>query len=263
MRANHQEEVAVIARKLWLAAVVGWAMVSPAVHAQNQGSHPAYLPGSVTGNVARAPNQVMAEAIAACLRESGQLQHYAIDVRFQDGTAELTGRVAGAAQRDLALRLVQSVPGVDNVRDRLATDQSATVRAVQAVLPPPTAEPGAASGTDSPLPPTLPSPTPFAQPGFPPPPGQIGMPPEPTPIFQAGPGPDPHLAPPRMPPYAWPTHAPYNNYSRVAYPDTYPYQAWPFIGPMYPFPKVPPGWRKVTLEWQDGYWWYGRYASGH
>jgi hypothetical protein len=49
----------------------------------------------------------------------------------------------------------------------------------------------------------------------------------------------------------------------VGYPTQYPYEAWPFIGPMYPFPKVPLGWRAVTLRWQDGYWWYGREASGH
>ena len=66
-----------------------------------------------------------------------------------------------------------------------------------------------------------------------------------------------------MPPYAWPTYAPYNNYSRVAYPEQVPYEAWPFIGPMYPFPKVPLGWRSIQLTWRDGYWWYGKYATGH
>jgi hypothetical protein len=71
------------------------------------------------------------------------------------------------------------------------------------------------------------------------------------------------LNPPKLPPYAWPTYAPYNNVSRVAYPQNYPYNAWPFIGPFYPFPKVPLGWRSVTLEWQDGHWYYGRNASQH
>jgi hypothetical protein len=66
------------------------------------------------------------------------------------------------------------------------------------------------------------------------------------------------ITPPNMPPYAWPTYAPYNNYSRVAYPSAYPYNCWPFIGPMYPFPKVPLGWRAVRLQWDDGHWWYGR-----
>jgi hypothetical protein len=86
---------------------------------------------------------------------------------------------------------------------------------------------------------------------------------EPVPIYQT-PTPGPYdLNPPRMPPYAWPTYAPYNNYSRVAYPLAYPYQSWPFIGPCYPFPKVPLGWRSVKLEWQDGHWWYSKTATHH
>jgi len=86
---------------------------------------------------------------------------------------------------------------------------------------------------------------------------------EPMPIYQT-PMPGPFdLNPPQMPPYAWPTYAPYNNYSRVAYPTAYPYQAFPFIGPCYPFPKVPLGWRSVKLEWQDGHWWFSKTATNH
>ena len=51
--------------------------------------------------------------------------------------------------------------------------------------------------------------------------------------------------------------------SRVAYPQAYPYNAFPFIGPYYPFPKVPLGWRKVTLEWEDGHWYLGRNSAPH
>src|SRR5262249_11919533 len=68
------------------------------------------------------------------------------------------------------------------------------------------------------------------------------------------------LNPPGLPTYAWPTYAPYNNYSRVAYPNEYPYSAFPFIGPFYPFPKVPLGYGAIKLEWEDGHWWYGRTA---
>jgi hypothetical protein len=32
---------------------------------------------------------------------------------------------------------------------------------------------------------------------------------------------------------------------------------------MYPFPKVPLGWRSVKLTWEDGNWWYARVACGH
>jgi len=68
---------------------------------------------------------------------------------------------------------------------------------------------------------------------------------------------------PTLPPYAWPTYAPYNNVSRVGYPTAYPYNAFPFIGPFYPFPKVPLGWRSVNLTWEDGHWWYGRTSTPH
>jgi hypothetical protein len=92
--------------------------------------------------------------------------------------------------------------------------------------------------------------------------GKNGMP-EPAPIYRAPIPAYSTLNPPYMPPYAWPNYAPYNNFSRVAYPTAYPYHSWPFIGPVYPYPKVPPGWRAVKLEWDDGYWWFSRVAHPH
>ena len=59
---------------------------------------------------------------------------------------------------------------------------------------------------------------------------------------------------PHMPPYAWPSYAAYPNYAGVTYPEQYSVTAWPFIGPFYPYPQVPLGWRRVTLEWDDGWW---------
>jgi hypothetical protein len=60
---------------------------------------------------------------------------------------------------------------------------------------------------------------------------------------------------PCMPNYAWPSYAAYPNYAAVTYPKQYSPTAWPYIGPFYPYPQVPLGWRKVTLEWDSG-WWY-------
>ncbi len=60
---------------------------------------------------------------------------------------------------------------------------------------------------------------------------------------------------PNLPNYAWPTTADYPNYSQVGYPKQYAASAFPYIGPFYPYPQVPLGWRKVTMEWHDGYWW--------
>ena len=30
--------------------------------------------------------------------------------------------------------------------------------------------------------------------------------------------------------------------------------ASPYIGPFYPYPQVPLGWRNSTREWDDGWW---------
>ena len=57
-----------------------------------------------------------------------------------------------------------------------------------------------------------------------------------------------------LPGYAWPSYAASPNYGAVSYPKQYSPSAWPYIGPFYPYPQVPLGWRKVSLEWDDGWW---------
>jgi len=59
---------------------------------------------------------------------------------------------------------------------------------------------------------------------------------------------------PHMPGYAWPSYAAYPNYAAATYPKQHSAAAWPYIGPFYPYPQVPLGWRKVQLEWDDGWW---------
>ncbi len=235
--------------RYWLAAALGACVAHSAAIA----AEPARLdslPGRALPAVSE--NQRIADAVAGQLRQSGALHGYDVDIVVENGVARLTGTVADATQREEVLRVVHGVPGVERVVDRLTAAGSVTpARADE----PPTA-----------LPPT-PIPTPTLEPAPArrndgPPLGAVGPAPvEPTPMFQA-PAPSPYdLNPPRMPPYAWPTYAPYNNYSRVAYPLAYPYNAWPFIGPPYPFPKVPLGWRSVKLEWDDGYWWFSKTAT--
>jgi hypothetical protein len=58
----------------------------------------------------------------------------------------------------------------------------------------------------------------------------------------------------QLPGYAWPSYAAYPNYAALSYPKQYSPTAWPYIGPFYPYPQVPLGWRKVTMEWDDGWW---------
>ena len=60
--------------------------------------------------------------------------------------------------------------------------------------------------------------------------------------------------PANLPGYAWPSYAAAPNYGAVSYPRQHSASAWPYIGPFYPYPQVPLGWRKVTLEWDDGWW---------
>lgn len=65
---------------------------------------------------------------------------------------------------------------------------------------------------------------------------------------------------PQMPGYAWPSYAAYPNYAALSYPQQYSPTAWPYIGPFYPYPQVPLAWRKVSLEWDDG-WWFLDFSS--
>lgn len=79
----------------------------------------------------------------------------------------------------------------------------------------------------------------------------VGMPPVPM----RGDGPN-------MPNYAWPSYAAYPNYAALQYPTQYSPTAWPYIGPFYPYPQVPLGWRRVSLEWDDG-WWFLDFDDRH
>lgn len=184
--------------------------------------------------IAQPSNQALADSVAAQLQRGG-LRGYTVDISAVDGVVELTGRVADAAQHDELIRQALAVPGVKRVVDGTVTGAATPYGAVRP-----------ASAADQTLPP------PLANPII-----------DPIPVTQPVGAAPYDLNPPKLPPYAWPTYAPYNNFSRVAYPLNYPSNAFPFIGPFYPFPKVPLGWRSVSLEWQDGHWWYGRRASQH
>jgi hypothetical protein len=264
--------------RILAAAVLGLSLGPPlAIFAADPAANslPALLPDATPAKPASTPlgldhtpatkpdsNRDVATAVADGLRQAGkigQLHYYNIDVVVKDGTAELSGTVASDRQRMEVVKLVKGVGGVVGVVDQMtilapnpiaqvqATGPAAPGLAPLSALPPTGAPPGAA-------------PPPFREP-LPPPNAPSGVIPEPLPTF-AAPVPSPYdLNPPRMPPYAWPTYAPYNNFSRVAYPMNYPYQSWPYIGPCYPFPKIPPGWRSVKLEWEDGHWWYSRVAT--
>jgi hypothetical protein len=200
-------------------------------------------------------NQRLADEVAHTLQQSGKLKNYHVDIEARGGTVELHGKVADLAQRDLAVLIARSVPGVRHVSERLLVLNERSIVPVQGDDQPEVGPPPAKM--DLPLP--APSPVPALPEG---PAVMPSCPFDPMPFNPNCPN-DMFMRPPVMPPYAWPTYAPYNNYSRVAYPTLYPADAFPGIGPFYPFPKVPLGWRSVQLTWQDGYWWYGKGVTGH
>jgi hypothetical protein len=240
---KHQEDVVKLHLPYRLAAAAGlW--LSSLGYAQESAQRPA---SSQSRTAAISADQRLANAVAERLVQAPQLRGYQVEIAVLNGTVELTGAVSDGPQRDEILRIVRSIPNVAQVRDGMAMSNE-----IQPVNGP------GQLGPPSPLGPGMPGAPMGGMPGLlPGVPGVI----DPMPI--GGPGAGATLAPPAMPPYAWPTYAPYNNYSRVAYPEQYPQAAFPFIGPFYPFPKVPLGYRAIKLEWEDGHWFYGRTAVKH
>lgn len=191
----------------------------------------------------QAGNQKLADAVAGKLAGTPAMQATTDLQLFTDGGAvTVTGTCKDEADKKAILKVVSTTDGVKLVKDGLKV--SAGVKQTQAIAPP------AGPRINAPVTPP-PAPMPGGGVG-----GGAGGPDiEPLPLGPAGGG---MQQGPPLPNHAWPTYAPYPNMSRVAYPSAYPYNAFPYIGPYYPFPKVPLGWRSVTLSWEDGHWWLGR-----
>jgi len=205
-------------------------------HAQEQ---------SATSRAATA-NQKLADDVASHVRKTGVAQGARISVTTQDGVVELAGDVRSMKQGDMLVEQVMLVPGVNKV------DTALRVMPLEEIQPVNNAEPQMQGQG---MPPQM-----MAMGGH----HGMGqaMPSEPLPLGAPS-QPAYDMTGPKLPAYAWPTYAPYPNYSRVAYPQAYPQNAFPFIGPFYPFPKVPLGWRSVKLEWDDGHWYLGRLSTPH
>ena len=203
----------------------------------------------------------LAQAVVAKLRQQkakGTLKDFSIDVSVSDGVVWLTGVVTDKEQMNLALDQARYVRGVKAVVNDLKIGNSSEL-AMTALTQP--AAP-ALLGQNGPGNAQMPMPFAQTQPvNFVPPgacsgcqPGGIGTG-GPMPMAAAGMGMGGGMYDqPQLPGYAWPSYAPYPNYGAVTYPRQYSAQAWPYIGPFYPYPQVPLGWRKVTLEWDDGWW---------
>lgn len=264
---------------------------------------------AITPVLAFAGNQETAEQIKSGLEASGHVTSGdAIGVKFQDGTAYLSGHIASREQMNATLKVVYQTPGVTRIvnnivvagsedaapapQQALAADSAAaqnplreqnkslqshlgraqrvestasapvervpstytatplaTVSAEESVAEPQQVVPQkprpmaanaqrvAMRDTDAP--------TPAPANGAPLPMYAAGTPAGPAPVSYDQ---------PRLPNYAWPSYAAYPNYAAVTYPKQYSASAWPYVGPFYPYPQVPLGWRRVSLEWSDGWW---------
>jgi hypothetical protein len=214
---------------------------------------------------AKAANQELADAVAKKLKASGVTKGAKLDIETNAGMLRLAGTATSAEQHEQILETLRKerIPGLRTIESYVKVDGA------PGMVQPAGGQMGGGVGpVPGPGSPYSAGPPPGAVPV---PPGAAGPYPFPAGVAAGDPLPlngMPAMAPvdpagPRLPPYAWPTYAPYNNYSRVAYPQTYPYNAFPYIGPYYPFPRVPLGWRKVQLEWEDGHWYYGKLSSPH
>jgi len=230
----------------------------------------AMLPaGAVFGN-----EQEAAQEIADAIRSSGRLKDYSIGVKFEGGTAILMGRVANDQQAQTAVQMAETMPGVTSVVNNL--EIRATAKKDFEVTPTAGANSARRTTTHEELafgsgeqaaPAPQAAPRAAQQPvrraaynaaGGPIPMGAAGGYHTGSPIPVAG---SSNSSPqrvnydqPHMPCNAWPSYAAYPNYGAVTYPTQYSASAWPYIGPFYPYPQVPLGWRKVSMQWKDGWW---------
>ncbi len=206
-------------------------------------------------------NQVMAEQIAAALR-GASFRGKGVQINYQGGVARVSGDVSDPQMKMLADHVVTQIPGVQGFENQLTVNGQAAE-----AFPAPAPAPQTITGPVAP--PVMPNYPPADTQNL----QEVAFQPQETPV-QEGPSPVPpqgagqampYGAPvagashqvydqPNLPNHAFPTYGTYPNYAQVSYPQQYSASAWPYIGPFYPYPQVPLGWRKVQLEWDDGYW---------
>ena len=184
-------------------------------------------------------------------QKNGHLRNFEIDISTVSGEVWARGVVSTPEQKQLVLGTAQNTPGVRKVIDDVTV--SGRVRQVSNEVAGPSSMPVVGSGAPRAFAPSALTNGPMAPSQMAPATGGA-MAPVP---MQGGPGyggGTPRYDQPNLPNYAWPSYAAHPNYAAVTYPKQYSASAWPYIGPFYPYPQVPLGWRKVALEWDDGLW---------
>jgi hypothetical protein len=233
-------------------------------------------------------------------KKAGHLKGFNIELNVDEGTVWLSGRVASEEQRTVALEIARRVQGVKQVVNDLSVETAPGKQAFnpaayevgtgvntgEASAPVPVPEvPQLQAIPVQPLParqlpvamPAQQQPLPYAY-------GRsnnmvpMAYAPARTIAYQGeggigGPMPisgggatgmaAARYDHPNLPSYAWPAYASHPNYAAVTYPKQYSPTAWPYIGPFYPYPQVPLGWRRVCLEWDDGWWFLDFNARRH
>ena len=201
--------------------------------------------------------QVVAGVVKALseAQKSGRLKGFGVDVKCNNGVVSLNGRASSPAQRGAIVSITQAVAGVRSIDEsiavaaqpksspipaKLASNRMAPVQVgpVPTMAAPP-AYPAAAQVSPAPM-----MGTPVSAP-------MVG---QPMPMNYGATAGAPRYEAPNLPNYAWPGYSAYPNYAALTYPQQYSPSAWPYIGPFYPYPQVPMGWRRVSLEWDDGWW---------
>jgi hypothetical protein len=241
--------------------------------------------GTAPAAAGNTDDQAKAEQIAVHLRDSGRMRDYSVGVKYSGGTVWLAGRVASQQQMNSALEVVSEADGVQKIVNNLtvtpsapSAGQSSIKRAAAATS---YSQPHLESEWDGQAVETSPiSRAPVAQSGAAPVKSDSKVTPAgyhrlaarkaarhacPPTMYApiGGTANPPAYDQPYLPSYAWPSYAAYPNYAALTYPRQYSPTAWPYIGPFYPYPQVPLGWRKVALEWDDGWWFLDFYDRSH
>ena len=229
-------------------------------------------------------DQEAAQQIATILRDSGRMKDYSVGVKYKEGTVWMSGRVSSNQQMQAALGVVSDIEGIEQIVNNMSVGRGKQPAAARRVSHTSAALNAAPAGQ-------MQAPMNYGMQAGPMGPGMQGGPMGPG--MQGGPvapagynhlarqaarnacpptmyapaggggGNPPAYDQPHMPNYAWPSYASYPNYSALTYPQQYSPTAWPYIGPFYPYPQVPLGWRKVALEWDDGWWFLDFYDRSH
>ncbi|MBT4692196.1 MAG: BON domain-containing protein [Planctomycetaceae bacterium] len=175
------------------------------------------------------------------LKDSGKLENFNVQISVSGGTVWMKGFTADEAQLATILGIAEGTDGVGKVVNDMIIREPASFQIASVAQAPARAfgveaapQPAVVSQATAMTAPVVSAPTQMMA--------------TPSGIAQA------RYEQPNLPAYAWPSYAAAPNYGQVNYPKQYSASAWPYIGPFYPYPQVPLGWRKVSLEWTDGWW---------